>query len=46
VLTLFRKEQYVYVCVVKNRNGRAEPNGSMQVRLRFDPERMKFYDQE
>jgi replicative DNA helicase len=46
VLTLFRKEQFVYVCVVKNRNGRADPTAQMQVRLRFDPERMKFYDQE
>jgi replicative DNA helicase len=42
VLTLFRKDPYIHVCVVKNRQGQANPGGGLQVRLRFDPERMTF----
>lgn len=45
VLTLYRKDPHVIACVVKNRQGQANPGGSMQVRLRFDPERMRFYDE-
>lgn len=46
VLTLYRKDPYVFACVVKNRQGKADPSGGMQVRLRFDAERMRFADQE
>lgn len=46
VLTLHRKDPYVHMCVVKNRQGQANPSGGMQVRLRFDAERMKFTDLE
>lgn len=46
VLTLHRKDPYVFACVVKHRQGKADPSGSMQVRLRFDGERMRFTDQE
>lgn len=46
VLTLHRKDPHVHVSVVKNRQGKADPSAAMQVRLRFDPERMTFTDQE
>lgn len=46
VLTLHRKDPFVHACVVKNRQGKADPAGGLQVRLRFDPERMRFFDQE
>lgn len=45
VLTLFRKDPYVIGCVVKNRQGQADPSGGKQVLLRFDPERMRFTDE-
>lgn len=46
VLTMYRKDPYVHLCVVKNRQGQANPGGGMEVRLRFDPERMRFMDVE
>lgn len=46
VLTLFRKDLYTHICVVKNRQGRADPSANMQVRVRFDGERMTFQDTE
>lgn len=46
ILTLFRDDPDVGVCVVKNRTGRADPSGRLQTRLRFDGERMTFKDQE
>lgn len=46
VLTLYRKDPYVIACVVKHRQGQADPSGGKQVPLRFDPERMRFADQE
>lgn len=46
VLTLYRKDPLVIACVVKHRQGSADPSGQKQVPLRFDPERMRFTDQE
>jgi hypothetical protein len=34
----------VFACPVKNRQGKADPTAAMQVRLRFDKERMRFTD--
>lgn len=45
VLTLYRHDPYVIACVVKHRQGQADPSGKKQVRLRFDPERMRFTDE-
>ncbi len=45
VLTLFRKDPYVYLCPVKNRQGKADPSAkSMQVQTRFDGERQTYSD--
>lgn len=43
VLTLHRKDPYVFASVVKNRTGKSDPSGTgLQVRLRFDGERQTF----
>jgi predicted ATP-dependent serine protease len=42
VLTLFRKDQFTHMCVVKNRTGKVDPSGHLQVRARFDGERQTF----
>lgn len=44
VLTLYRRDDDTFVCPVKNRQGQADPSGKTQVRLHFDPERMRFTD--
>jgi hypothetical protein len=44
ILTLYTRDGDVFACPVKNRQGKADPDGSMQVRLRFDKERMRFRD--
>jgi replicative DNA helicase len=46
ILSLHAKDADVFACVIKNRQGRADPSGRMQVRLRFDKERMRFSDYE
>lgn len=46
VLTMYRRDPHVHLCIVKNRQGQANPGGGMQVRLRFDPERMRFLEVE
>lgn len=42
VLTLFRKDQHVHMSVVKNRTGKTDASGLLQVRARFDGERQTF----
>jgi replicative DNA helicase len=44
ILTLHAKDNDVFACPVKSRTGRADPSAQMQVRLRFDKERMRFLD--
>jgi hypothetical protein len=44
ILTLYARDGDVFACPVKNRQGKADPSASMQVRLRFDKERMRFTD--
>jgi len=44
ILTLYAKGDDLFACVVKNRQGKADPTGHMQVRLRFDKERMRISD--
>lgn len=45
VLTLFRKDPYVYVVPVKNRLGKSDPSAkSAQVRLRFDGDRQTYLE--
>lgn len=44
VLTLHRRDGDLFACVVKNRQGRADPAGGLAARLRFDPERMTLRD--
>jgi len=46
VLTLYRKDPHVFMCVVKHRQGKADPSGGLQVRLRFDGDRQTYLDQE
>jgi hypothetical protein len=47
ILTMFREDDNSRTfSVVKNRTGRAEPSGSLRVKLRFDGERMTFADME
>lgn len=42
VLTLYRKDPYVFACPVKNRGGKSDPSAKTQVRLRFDGERQTY----
>jgi hypothetical protein len=42
ILTLYAKDNDVFVCPVKNRTGRADPSAQLQVRLHFDKERGTF----
>ena len=45
ILTMFREDDNSRtLCIVKNRTGRADPAGSLRVKLRFDGERMAFAD--
>lgn len=44
ILTLYARDGDVFACPVKNRTGKADPSAGMQVRLRFDKERMRFSD--
>jgi hypothetical protein len=44
ILTLYARDGEVFACPVKNRQGKADPSAGMQVRLRFDKERMRFSD--
>lgn len=47
ILTMFREDEHSRtLCIVKNRTGRQDPAGKLQVRLRYDGERMTFTDQE
>ena len=44
ILTLYKRDSDVFLCVTKNRQGRADPSGKLQVRTHFDGERMIFRD--
>jgi len=44
ILTLYARDGDMFACPVKNRQGRADPTAAMQVRLRFDKERMRVTD--
>lgn len=44
ILTLYRDDPLMGLCIVKNRTGRQDPSGRLQVKLRFDGERMTFAD--
>jgi hypothetical protein len=46
ILTLYRRDDFLHLCVVKNRQGRHDPSGNLQVRLRADLERMQLTDPE
>lgn len=46
ILTLYQDPPFLGIAVVKNRVGKADPSGGLQVRVRFDQERMIFHDQE
>lgn len=46
ILSLYRRDQYLYLAILKNRQGRADPTGSLQTRLRADLERMQLTDPE
>lgn len=47
ILTMHRDgDSFRVLCIVKNRTGRMDPTGKLQVVLRYDGERMQFLDQE
>lgn len=46
VLSLYRNDPYVHMCVLKNRTGKADPSGKLQVRARFDGERQTLYPED
>lgn len=46
IVSLYRDDQYIVLCILKNRTGRQDPSGRLQVRLRFDGERMGLFDVE
>jgi hypothetical protein len=46
ILTLYRKDRYLHLCVVKNRQGKADPTGKPAGPPPLDLERMKFTDPE
>jgi hypothetical protein len=45
ILTMYHEDEHSRtLCIVKNRTGRQDPAGKLQVRLRFDGERVTFHD--
>jgi hypothetical protein len=44
ILTLYRDDPHMGLCIVKNRTGRQDPSGRLQAKIRFDGERMGFLD--